>query len=206
VPENRPIWDRPAEQPPPQAKTGPWLARHKAAATIVGIASLAVVAVVVLATVNAVGGSNAVRQGASSSATAATSAARARASQPSPTPSLVPLSAGQRKFVRDIRSGLGHPGYTLTGATDIQIATAASDICANRANGSTQAQVASYMSGNWNLPKKQVVRAAERDLCPKYLPRPPPKPVVVLSLSGSGIRDGAVHAGVRGSCCAPDFG
>jgi hypothetical protein len=88
--------------------------------------------------------------------------------------------------VAQIRSGFGQPGYSLTGATDVQIATAATDICANRAQGNTQAQVISYLSTSWHLNPKRVVRAAEQDVCPKYGPKPP---VVLIRLSGNGIEN-----------------
>jgi hypothetical protein len=80
------------------------------------------------------------------------------------------------------------PGYSFSG-TNSDITAVAKSICNARAQGVSPAGVAHIMktqnpSNPWQLPYPKVIKAAEKDVCPAYLPKPP---MVLVSLSGSGI-------------------
>lgn len=98
------------------------------------------------------------------------------------------LSAADQKFISDMRSQFG-----LNGSTSSDIAQVGATTCALRSTDSQPATVSDLsdmtidgISGN-----ARIVRLAEKDLCPEYLPSPPPKPLVIVSMSGSGIQNSA---------------
>jgi hypothetical protein len=130
--------------------------------------------------------------GGKSHAAAAASQSTTAASTPpaSPSNSAPSLSRGTQAFVNQIRSGLGRPGYSNSG-TDAQVASVGTQICNAREQGNTQAETISASHSvrtQWELSPKAVVRAAEKNICPSYVPKPPPKPKVVARFNGSGIQ------------------
>jgi hypothetical protein len=131
--------------------------------------------------------------GGKSHAAAAASQSTTAASTPpaSPSNSAPSLSRGTQAFVNQIRSGLGRPGYSNSG-TDAQVASVGTQICNAREQGNTQAETISASHSvrtQWELSPKAVVRAAEKNICPSYVPKPPPKPKVVARFNGSGIQN-----------------
>jgi hypothetical protein len=100
------------------------------------------------------------------------SSSPASSSAPAPTPSAtvkVVLTARQRHFVKDIRAH-----FTLTRSASA-IAAIGRQVCTFRRNGMRQADVAAQLSVT--VHQAAVTRLAERDLCHRYLPKPPrPKP------------------------------
>jgi hypothetical protein len=114
---------------------------------------------------------------------------------PSPTPSPTPsLSAGDAKFVAAVRAALSSQGFSNT-ATDAQIAGIGDQICGLRKNGGSEADlIAETRTTNpeskfkFSMAATQLVREAEKDICPQYIPKPP---VVLLIMSGSNIQNSA---------------
>lgn len=127
---------------------------------------------------------------AASPATSHTPAAHAPATRtPSPPPA---LSSGEQKFVTAIRSALAKGGYSSTG-TDAQLASVGDQICKIRQDGGAQADVIGTIAATgpvakFSMTAGQLVRAAERDICPAEYPQPP---VVLLKMSGNGIENSA---------------
>ena len=121
---------------------------------------------------------------------AATPAASAQIT-PSPTPAAtVALAPGDAKFVAAVRAALARSGASQS-ATDAQIAVVGDDLCKSRQAGASQATVINASSESYSkfsMTPGQLVRTAERDICPAELPTPP---VVLLSMSGSGIQNSA---------------
>jgi hypothetical protein len=72
-----------------------------------------------------------------------------------------------------------------------QIIRVGDQACKVRSNGGSQAALVSALSSirsKWSLSPAKVAKAAERDICRRYLPKPPK---VLLSFSGSGIGNSA---------------
>jgi hypothetical protein len=108
----------------------------------------------------------------------------------SPT-SRAPSSAGslagrQAKFVSVIRASLAAKGLSSS-STDAQFASVGARVCSARQGGAAQATLVSMWASapdKFAMSAKKFVGAAEKYLCPQYLPKPP---VVILALRGSGI-------------------
>jgi hypothetical protein len=174
-------WVPPTNGPPEPRKS--WPRRHKIATILLSVGSL----VVVLIVGGVIGAALGNPKTAHAGSTVATTAP-ATVSQPSASPAPPPLSAGETKFVAAIRSGLGRPGYSNTG-TDADIATVGSQICSARQSGNSQSTVVAALrrGGNqWALPLAKVVKAAEKNMCRQYLPKPPR---VTARFNGSGIQN-----------------
>jgi len=128
--------------------------------------------------------------GKQATAPAAAPSVSVPASTATSAPTVPALSPGETKFVADIRSGLGQPGYSNSG-TDAQIASVGDQACKLRKDGGSQADLIGILVGvrkHWQLSPAKVARAAERDICRKYLPVPPR---VLMSFSGNGIGNSA---------------
>jgi hypothetical protein len=159
-------------QPPPRTPRRKHTGRN--------IALLAAAAVLVLI-VAAIAGAASHKK----SPAAATASGAGASASPSPTP----LTAAEQKFVSDIRGGLGQPGYNYQG-NDASIVSLGQQICSARQDGDSQATVLAGLGEvqtKLQLSPSGVEEAAERDLCGSYLPKPPPKPRVLLRFSGNGI-------------------
>ena len=143
-----------------RAAQAAWIRNHKG---LVGLSALALLALILL--VGLVGGTG-------GQPTSAPASSPASSSAPAPTASAtvkVVLTARQRHFVRDMRARLA---LTRSAAA---IVTIGRQVCTWRGAGMRQADVAAQLSVNAH--QAAVTRLAERDLCRRYLPRPPrPKP------------------------------
>lgn len=171
----------PPTGPPEQPKS--WVLRHKVAAVLLSLGGLVVLLAVAGVIGAAMGTTNTPHAG-----TAATTAP-ATTSQPSASPAPPALSAGETKFVADIRSGFGRPGYSNS-ATDAQIASVATQICGYLGQGQSQGAVVSAVRkvNQWAEPSSKIVKAAEKSMCRTYLPKPP---VVTARFNGSGTQNTA---------------
>jgi hypothetical protein len=123
--------------------------------------------------------------------TAANTPAASAAVTPSPTPSPTPtLGAGDARFVAAVRGALSAAGFSNSG-TDAQIASIGDSICSARQSGGTEAHVSGAITGTesrFSMTPAKLVKTAEKDICPSMVPKPP---AVLLSMSGSGIRNSA---------------
>lgn len=194
--ENRPIWNRPAKQPPPgpggpswqppepsaqpppggpghqppQPPRRSWPRRHKIVTILLALWVLSI-AIVVIALVGS-GGNK---------------AGRAAATHPpatSPSPSVSVLNAAEQTFVDDMRSK-----YDFTSdVKDSDIAQFGQQICSERQAGGSQASEYTTARESWSHTGSQdaynMTRVAERDLCATYLPAKSWH--VIASYSGSG--------------------
>ena len=194
--ENRPIWNRPAQQPPPgpggpswqppgssaQAPPGgpgqqppqpprrSWPRRHKILTILLALPVL-IIAIVVIALVSS-GGNKA----------APTATNHPAATSPSPSASV--LNAAEQTFVDDMRTK-----YNFTSAVkDSDIAQFGQQICTERQAGGTQASEYTTAKESWSQTSSDdaynMVRLAEADLCATYLPAK--RWHVIASYSGSG--------------------
>lgn len=113
---------------------------------------------------------------------------------PSPTATHISastLSSKERRFVRDMRADYSW-GNSVA---DSDIASFGDEVCSDRATESQKATIAAVKNYFTGGDQANMTRLAERDMCHRYLP-PPPKPRVLVSLSGSGIQNSApFHVG-----------
>lgn len=169
------------QPPPPQPPRKNWMARHKVWTAIIAVVGVFAVLVIIGAVIGSPSKTKVTASGAGSTPT------------PTPTPAAVrspvppPLSPGELKFVAAIRSGFGRPGYSNTG-TDAQIASVASQICYNMGTGASISDEVHALKkvNQWALPSGKIVKAAVKDLCRKYLPKPPR---VIARFNGSGTQN-----------------
>jgi Protein of unknown function (DUF732) len=173
-----PQWQPPQPPQPPPRKS--WPARHKVWTAIFSVVGL----FVVLGIIGAIVG-NPKSAGNATGPTGSPSAQVASSTLPSP---VATLTAGQAKFVSAVRAALAAKGFSNS-STDAQLVSVGMQVCSARQSGSSQATIVSASAGipaRLSMSPKQFVRAAEKDLCPQYLPKPP---VVLLTLSGNGIQN-----------------
>ena len=82
------------------------------------------------------------------------------------------LSAADQQFVSDMRSNSAF--NFSSGITDAQIATFGESVCTQRQTGLSQVGAVSYAQTQWTNTSPMLgdamIRHAETDLCPKYLP------------------------------------
>jgi Domain of unknown function (DUF4190) len=100
------------------------------------------------------------------------------------------LSPGDAKFVAAVRARLTAKGFSNS-ATDAQLASLGDQICRARRAGGSEADLISAsdnLNGKFSMSTRKFIRLAERDICRKYLTRPPR---VLMSFSGSGIGNSA---------------
>lgn len=133
--------------------------RHWVRNSLIGLGAFIVLIVVIGV---AAGGGNKASSASSSSASAAPAAA------PSPTDT---LSSQQHQFISDMRSQ-----YNFNSAvSDSSIADFGRNICMNaQTGGASQSSLESLAQSSWTNIKSAdaygMVRVAEQDLCPSYLP------------------------------------
>lgn len=119
--------------------------------------------IVVVAIGVAAGGGKSPSKSASTSSTSAPPAAQAT------TPS---IAAAQQQFVNDMRSGTVF--NVDSSVSDQQIASFGQDVCGIRQSGQPQSVAIANAQQTWTdtsaMQGDQVVRLAEKGICPNYLP------------------------------------
>ncbi len=161
------------QQPQPPRKK-----RHLVRNILIGVAGLFVLFIVIGIIRAAVSGS---KPTASSSSSPATTAPATTA------PAAATYSSADQKFFSDVTSAF--PSLAID---DSMMASLGTDTCNARKDGASQDMLYAATSKRKALlgpdggPK--LVRLAEKDLCPQYLPV---VPKVLFSLSGSGIENSA---------------
>jgi hypothetical protein len=177
VPKSEVPWGQPEfggpyyQQPQPPRKK-----RHLVRNILLGVAGLFVLFIVIRIIGTAVSGS---KPTASSSSSPATSAPTTTA------PAAATFSSADEKFFNDVTAAF--PSLAIDDSTMAKLGT---DTCNARKAGTSQAMLYAATNKQKALlgpdggPK--IVRLAEKDLCPQYLPV---APTVLFQLSGSGIEN-----------------
>lgn len=184
MPPAPPSWPPSAgpQQPPPGPPGQPPKRSHKARNITLGVVGGLAVIIIASAIANGGKGSSGNPGSSISSIGASTPTTAASSSAPA-------LPADQTKFVSDLRSYMTGQGVSNT-SSDAAIAGLGKSICQVASSGGSSSDIAAVLGGkaqaDFSIKPGKLVRMAEKDMCPKYLPKPVQ---VLMRFSGNGIRN-----------------
>jgi hypothetical protein len=169
-PPQQPPWQPPGG-PPPRRRA--WTVRHPAWTSVIATAG----AIIVIGVIVGIVAGNKPKSNTPS-------AASAPASSPTTVATTPALAAADQKFVSDAKSQFG-----FSGNTDAQIDGYGQTVCSDRKSGMSQSatlhdistQVTSSQGTTGLMP---LLRLAETDLCPQYIP--PVTTHIIATFTGSG--------------------